>query len=352
MGISYVDLTNNPAITLAGLPEAGGPLNQDDFTYTIDVDMIAAQHGQTSIDHVDPSTIITLTGDWHRADDTDLDGFDPTWNGDYVAAQIPNPAGGLYFGNLSVDQTSGNMTWSFTVADLQAYAGQNYDVYFVGKYADQQSDSDLLKLVITCFITGTMIATPAGEAAIETLSIGDMISTADGRSVPVKWVGRKTIASHVMLPAKALPVCISAGAFGNGLPHRDLYLSADHGMIVDGMVVNAGALVNDATIRFVDLADMPAEFTYWHIETEAHDEILANGAPAETFVDYIGRKAFDNHQEYLDLYGCERIIPEMKRLRISAQRQLPESTAARLGITSFARKVEDDFAGLMQRLAA
>ncbi len=351
MGISYVDLTNNPAITLAGIPERGG-LDYDNFTYTVDVDILASQFGETSIDDVDPTATIMLIGDWHRGDDLNIDG-DPgvTNGGEYVPA-LSGGLGSFMIGTFNMDYQTGNMTWSFTVAELQSAAGQNIDMYFVGKYADQTSDSDQFKLVITCFITGTMIATPQGEAAVETLSIGDMVSTADGRSVPVKWVGRKTIGSHVMLPAKALPVCISAGAFGNGLPHRDLYLSADHGMIFDGMVVNAGALVNDATIRFVDLAEMPAEFTYWHIETEAHDEILANGAPAETFVDYIGRKAFDNHQEYLDLYGCERIIPEMKRLRISAQRQLPESTAARLGITTFAQKVEDDFADLMKRLAA
>ncbi|MBM2295172.1 hypothetical protein JQW95_25130, partial [Sulfitobacter pseudonitzschiae] len=79
------------------------------------------------------------------------------------------------------------------------------------------------------------------------------------------------------------------------------------------------------------LSEMPSEFTYYHVETEHHDEILANGAASETFIDYVGRKGFDNYLEYLDLYGADRIIPEMKRLRVSAKRLLPPQLAQRLG---------------------
>ncbi|MBM2292695.1 Hint domain-containing protein [Sulfitobacter pseudonitzschiae] len=187
--------------------------------------------------------------------------------------------------------------------------------------------------VVNCFLTGTRIATPSGETAVEDLRIGDVVTTADGRTVEVKWMARQTYRQfrNMALPEKHAPVCISAGALGHGLPHNDLYLTADHGMILDDMVVNAGAMVNGDTIRFVPLSEMPAEFTYYHVETEHHDEILANGAASETFIDYVGRKGFDNYLEYLDLYGADRIIPEMKRLRVSAKRLLPPQLAQRLG---------------------
>ena len=187
--------------------------------------------------------------------------------------------------------------------------------------------------VANCFLTGTRIATPSGETAVEDLRIGDVVTTADGRTVEVKWMARQTYRQfrNMALPEKHAPVCISAGALGHALPHTDLYLTADHGMILDDMVVNAGAMVNGDTIRFVPLSEMPSEFTYYHVETEQHDEVLANGAASETFIDYVGRKGFDNHQEYLDLYGSEQIIPEMKRLRVSAKRLLPPQLAQRLG---------------------
>ncbi|MBH0236237.1 hypothetical protein, partial [Methylobrevis albus] len=67
---------------------------------------------------------------------------------------------------------------------------------------------------------------------------------------------------------------------------------------------------------------------------------------------YVGRKDFENYAEYLALYGSERLIPEMRRVRISARRQLPKAICTRLGIASFAEAVDRDAAELMARLCA
>lgn len=50
-------------------------------------------------------------------------------------------------------------------------------------------------------------------------------------------------------------------------------------MIVGDYVINASALINKTTIDWVSLSELPDTFTVYHIETEAHDVILANGAP-------------------------------------------------------------------------
>lgn len=341
IGINLKDLTDDPRIVLTpGVEESPG--NYDFWTYTIDIDQFDG----------DPDEVITITGDWHRSDDENADGDGTTNGGEYVAAQIPNPGGSsLFFGDLDVDLVTGAMTWSFTYQDLLDNAGQNFDVYFVGKHTGQTSDSDLLHLVITCFLPGTLIATPSGESVIESLSIGDTILTSDGRTVAVKWIGRKTMKASVFLDNTMLPVCVSTGAFGNGLPRQDLYLSANHGIVINDMLVNAGAMVNGDSIRFVALTDMPESFTYYHIETEAHDEILANGTPVETFVDYVGRKGFDNYDEYVAVYGCDRIIPEMQRTRISSRRQLPHALRKQLGVASFTDAVSADLERFMARAA-
>ncbi|HEV7457177.1 MAG TPA: hypothetical protein VGN96_10400, partial [Roseococcus sp.] len=78
--------------------------------------------------------------------------------------------------------------------------------------------------------------------------------------------------------------------------------------------------------------------------------VLANGAPAETFVDYVTRRHFDNYQEYLDLYGAERLIGEMPRPRVSAQRMLPDRLRARLGLPSFGAELAAEREALMDRL--
>ena len=177
-----------------------------------------------------------------------------------------------------------------------------------------------------CFAAGTLIATPEGETAVEELQIGDMVTTAEGRMVPVKWIGRQTVVA-AFAGERARPVRVAAGALGDGLPHSDLVLTADHALILDGLAINAGALVNGSTISF-DPA--PERATYYHIETEGHEVILANGAPAETYVDYIQRRVFDNYAEYLELYGDDRTITEMPLPRVSAARLVPDAIRARL----------------------
>lgn len=186
-----------------------------------------------------------------------------------------------------------------------------------------------------CFAPGTLISTPLGETAVEALRIGDLITTADGRAVPVRWIGYQTV-HKVFAGERARPVRIAAGALGAGLPHSDLVLTADHALILDGLAINAGALVNGTTITLDPLPSVPDRVTYCHVETEHHDIILANGTPAETFVDYAGRRAFDNHAEYVALYGDERIITEMPLPRISTRRLVPPTIKARLGARAVA----------------
>jgi hypothetical protein len=181
-----------------------------------------------------------------------------------------------------------------------------------------------------CFAAGTLISTPDGEAAVETLKIGDLVMTADGRAVPVKWIGRQTVTKFFTPVERFAPVRVTAGALGGGLPHTDLVLTSDHALILDGLAINAGALVNGTTILLDPVDSLPDRVTYHHVETEGHEVILANGAPAETFVDYVTRRAFDNHAEFVALYGDERVIDEMPYLRISSPRLVPPSLRARL----------------------
>lgn len=183
-----------------------------------------------------------------------------------------------------------------------------------------------------CFAAGTLIRTAGGDVPVESLSTDHEVLTQAGALTQVKWVGRQTM-SRPYSGLKALNmVQIAAGALGDGLPERDLTVTGDHGMVVDGYVINATALVNGTTITQVPVNDLPTRFTVYHVETENHDVILANGAPSETFIDMAGRKAFDNVGEYLEMYGTERILPEMTLPRIATQRLIPSALKARLGI--------------------
>jgi hypothetical protein len=178
-----------------------------------------------------------------------------------------------------------------------------------------------------CFMAGTLIATPAGERAIEELAIGDEILTAAGRAAAIRWIGRQTISLRFANPDRALPIRIRAGSLGDGLPSRDLLVSPAHAILVDGILANAGALVNGTTILRED--DVPEVFTYFNIELAEHDLLLAEGVPAETFVDNVSRNTFDNGAEHTALYG-DVTIPEMDLPRATSHRQIPAATRQRL----------------------
>lgn len=198
--------------------------------------------------------------------------------------------------------------------------GQNYSAPEISGISYAVQDGSIF-----CFAAGTRIATPTGEVAVEALVIGGSVRTFDGRSVPVKWIGRQTIVKG-FAGERASLVRIGAGALGN---HSDLYVTGDHGMVVDGCLINASALVNGADIVWVPLSETPDRQTVYHVETEAHDIILANGAASETYLDIPGRRAFDNFQEYLDLYGAEQPIAVNPLPRISSARLVPPSLKRR-----------------------
>lgn len=153
--------------------------------------------------------------------------------------------------------------------------------------------------------------------------------TADGRAVPIIWLGQQTVRRQIgMVPEHLQPIRITTGALGGGLPLRDLRLTADHAVVLDGLLINAGALVNGTTIQAEPVAQ---SVTAYHVETVAHEVLLAEGARAESFIDYTGRDAFDNHDDYVALYGADRIIREMDLPRISSARLLPKAIKDRLG---------------------
>ena len=199
--------------------------------------------------------------------------------------------------------------------------------WFVNTAPDSKGTGTELFLSIVCFFAGTMIACPDGERAVETLSIGDPVLTSDGCVMPVRWIGRNTVSTKFADPLRVLPIRIAAGALADHLPVRDLLVSPEHAVLVDDILVQAGALVNGLSI--VRESNVAETFVYYHIELAEHALVLAEGTPAESFVDNIHRMAFDNWEEHEALYGDAPIV-EMDYPRARSHRQVPMEIRARL----------------------
>ena len=148
--------------------------------------------------------------------------------------------------------------------------------------------------------------------------------------MPVRWLGRQTVSTIFADPLHVLPIRIAAGALAENLPVRDLLVSPAHAILVADVLVQAGALVNGSSIRRE--GDVPASFTYYHVELADHALILAEGVAAETFVDNVGREAFDNWDEHEALYGAGTPIPEMTLSRAKSHRQVPAALRQRLAV--------------------
>lgn len=153
---------------------------------------------------------------------------------------------------------------------------------------------------LACFAEGTLIDTPGGPCAVEALREGMQVRTAAGGSKPVRWIGmrRLDLRRHPD-PASAQPIRIMAGALADGVPRRDLLVSPAHAMFVDGLLVPAQLLVNGATIRHETACQA---VTYYHVELDTHDVLLAEGAPTESYLDTGNRHIFENAAQPLMLH--------------------------------------------------
>jgi hypothetical protein len=288
-----------------------------------------------------------------------LDGFSAdehgsgaTWNSslDLSTGTVVRDMSGDGFGALTTDDWVINANFKFSGYYVEV-GGQHYGIFQNGTLALIPYDSSLaggplslsgstgttlfltsLETAANCFLTGTRLATPEGERPVEALHAGSRVLTSEGEVAPVLWVWRQDIVNVFGLGQTRAPIRIAAHALGPGRPARDLIVSADHALLLEGCLVNAGALVNGTTVTVVPLSRMPARFTYWHVETEAHVALLAENCPCESFIDYTPRSGFDNFTEYLAQGGDDRVILEMPHPRVTTRRLLFPGLRRRLGI--------------------
>jgi hypothetical protein len=222
-------------------------------------------------------------------------------------------------------------TWSATFNSTVAgtLTGTDYSIHAsVTDAAGNTGEADHDFTSTVCFMAGTMIATPRGEVPVESIKRGDLVTTADGRTVPVAWLGIQTVSRRFSDPLRVWPIRVKAGALDENVPSRDLLISPDHAILVDGALVQAGALVNGMSITREER--LPAKFTYYHVEADDHSLILAHNVPAETFVDNVNRLGFDNWHEHQALYPDGKPVREMPYPRVLSARQVPRATAVRL----------------------
>ncbi len=142
---------------------------------------------------------------------------------------------------------------------------------------------------------------------VEDLKIGYRLVTRSGALRQIKWIGRRSYGGRFIMGQKEiLPICIRAGALDDNVPRRDLWISPHHAMYIDGLLIEARHLVNGTSIVQAERADT---VSYFHVELETHDVIVAEGALSESYLDDDNRGMFQNAHEYDALFPDAPALP-------------------------------------------
>jgi hypothetical protein len=153
----------------------------------------------------------------------------------------------------------------------------------------------------------------------------------------VAWLGTRTVdCRRHPAPRDVWPVRVGKDAFGAGAPCRDLWLSPDHAVFVDGVLIPVRYLINGRTIT----QEAHVAVSYWHVELDRHDVLLAEGLPCESYLDTGNRGAFANascpvqlHPEFAlrvwQAHGCAKLVRDGAELEAARSHLLHR--AAQLG---------------------
>jgi collagen type I alpha len=287
------ELIVSPGATFSGVADGGNPIGNGPVT-TMELTSGAttgtiAGVGTAFVNF--GSIVLDTGGRWFISGDTSglagtIAGFA---SGDTIELTgITATGSGFAGGVLTVDDAAGaatlNLPGAFTTSD--------FAVINVPGGVD---------VSLACFAAGTRIGTARGEVAVERLHVGDeIISPRGGDPRPVIWLGQRVVncAAHPR-PREVWPVRIRADAFGTGLPRRDLYLSPDHALFVGHCLIPVRRLIDGDLINQVPIDRV----TYYHVELPRHDVLLAEGLPAESYLDTGDRANFVSSGATMRLLG-------------------------------------------------
>ncbi len=228
-----------------------------------------------SVSYTNPTTNMTTTGTVGQAVTGQFGTLTLNANGSYS-----------YNANNAANYTTANATGQPTVDNFTYTAS-----YGMGGATAPET----LHVNVTCFASGSLIriARPGtiGDVAVEDLRVGDLAVTASGDQRPIRWLGSRTYDCRQSPgPRSAWPVRVAAHAFGANRPSRDLYLSPGHSVcvgVIAEVLIPIQELVNGFSIAYAPTDQV----TYWHVELDSHDILLANDLPAESFLEMGANRA-------------------------------------------------------------
>ncbi|MGD7071103.1 Hint domain-containing protein, partial [Acetobacter sp. AAB5] len=256
------------------------------------VDLEGSTNTGLTLEGVDTSSATIVT--------TEVTGFD--------GASAGNSDGIVLAGVKAADITSTSYSADGNYVTLSFNEGGSVTLHIddVSQYGyELSSDADGNAVYEVCFLAGSMIRTPCGDVAVETLQLGDDVLTfADGQSTvrKVTWAGKAHATVRAGLPddEAGYPVRILKDTIADGVPYKDMLITSEHCLFFEGRFVPVRMLVNGSSI-FYDKSI--TSYDYYHVETEEHSVITADGMLTESYLDTGNRRAFRQAGSVMSLGG-------------------------------------------------
>jgi hypothetical protein len=209
-------------------------------------------------------------------------------------------AGDVVENEFSMLDASGNEIWVVRINGVNVgfsypsgedpTAGDDFvgDVGRDGDPADSQDgvgSSEPYNAII-CFAPGALIETPEGSRPVETLRVGDLVTTIDRGPVPVRWVSRRQVVFCNGLE-DAKPIQIKAGAFAQGYPDDDIVVSPQHRFVMHD---HRSQTDKEVFVPAKSLTRLPGvrvmrgkkSVEYIHFALDRHEVVIANGVYTES----------------------------------------------------------------------
>lgn len=174
--------------------------------------------------------------------------------------------------------------------------GQTFTLNIIGvrskfKFIDDNGTT----ILETCFLTGTLVRMLTGYVPVEDIRPGDAIMVRDGDtfvSRDVKWVGKSKAVVRTTSPypdEAGYPIRIGKGALADNVPFKDMLVTPEHCLFINSAFIPVRMLVNGKNISY---DTRYAVYDYYHVETERHAVIEADGVLTETYLDTGNRRSF------------------------------------------------------------
>ncbi|UYH51951.1 Hint domain-containing protein [Candidatus Kirkpatrickella diaphorinae] len=188
-------------------------------------------------------------------------------------------------------------------------------------------------IISSCFAEGTLIQTPDGDRLVETLELGDLVSTHLGPQ-PIRWLGKREVDLRGATEMDNFLVRIKADAFDKGLPKRDLWITPEHCILINEKLIPVRRLVNGASIAY-DLKRR--RYTYYHFAFEKHAIVFSEALPSESYLIGQNKREFgvvESSGEEIDTTLAYPLVTEIEEANRVWQRLAARSNSLGMPVTS------------------